>query len=279
MGTCCTTIAQSEVGVMESCGKFNGTASPGFHCLGCCWNEVVARISIRLQELQMHVESKTKDNVFVNVSLTLQLQVIPDRIEEMHYRALNPYTILKDNVCNSIRAKIPLYKLEALYIERGTISQQIKSEVDLKMENYGMEIVSVLISDINPGVRITNTMNEIQRLQRLRVASVGEAETKKLQRVRAAEAQCDARRLAGEGLAEQRKAIVAGLMESVNSVQGEISDLSTMDATNMLIMNQYYDTLQNVAVNAKSTLMLLEATGGLEKAISQLKTGALKLMK
>ncbi|CCW64719.1 unnamed protein product [Phytomonas sp. EM1] len=279
MGTCCTTIEQSEVGVIERCGEFSGIASPGFHCLGCFWNSVVARISIRLQEFQMNVESKTKDNVFVYVSLTLQIQVIPDRIEEMHYRALNPHTILRDNVSNSIRAKIPLYKLEALYVERGTISQQLKDEVDVRMGSYGMEIISVLISDINPGARITHTMNEIQRLQRLRVAAVDEAETKKLQRVRAAEAKCDARRLAGEGLAEQRKAIVAGLMQSVSAVQGEISALSITDATNMLIMNQYYDTLQSIAGNAQSSLMLVEATGGLEKAISQLKKGATRLMK
>lgn len=275
---CCTTISQSDVGIFQTCGKFSGLASPGLHCMCCFCTSIAARISIRLQEFNCTVESKTKDNVFVVISLTIQYQVKPNKVEEAYYRALHPIAVMENYILNSIRAKLPLYKLEALYVERGTISQQLKDEIDEVMDSYGIEIVSALISDINPGTQITTAMNDIQRLQRLRVAAVDEAETKKMRRVRAAEATCDAHRLAGEGLAEQRKAIVAGLMQSIEEAR-EDAGLSSEEATNMLLMNQYYDTMQEIALKSNSSVMIMETTGGLEKIAAQLKRGVTNMMK
>lgn len=147
------------------------------------------------------------------------------------------------------------------------------------MARYGIEIISALIADINPGNAINSAMNEVQRLQRLRVAVVDQAQTDKLKRVRAAQANCDARRLAGEGVAQQRKAIIAGLMQSIEGVQDEVPGLTSEDATNMLLMTQYFDTLQDVASKSKSTTMLMETTGGLNKLASQLKGGIMHMMR
>lgn len=280
MSQCCCmlTISQSEVGIIETCGKFSNIATPGLQCI-LPWSNVVSCVSLRLRERNCSIESKTKDNVFVLLDLTLQYQVIPDRVEQVHYNAMDPDRVMDNYVLNSIRAKIPLYMLEALYVERGTISQQLKEEVDSVMESYGIEIVSALISDINPGAEITKAMNEIQRLQRLRVAAVDAAETDKLRRVRAAEAECDARRLAGEGLAEQRKAIVAGLMQSIEDMQEEVPGLTADDATNMLLMNQYYDTMQDISMKSSGSVMMLEQSGGLERVAAQLKAGVTQLMR
>lgn len=275
---CCPSVSQSEVGIVETCGKFSRTAEPGIHCL-CCGSELVRLVTLRLQEYEMKVDSKTKDNVFVKLSLMIQYQVSPDKVAEAYYMCDSSVDCMRDYVLNSIRAKIPLYKLDALYVERGTISQQLKDEVDAIISTYGIEIVSALISDIDPGNEITSAMNDVQKFQRLRVASVDAAETAKLKRVRAAEARCEARRLSGEGLAEQRKAIVAGLMQSIEDVQSEVRDLTADDATNMLLMNQYYDTLQAIASNSKSSVMMLESNGGLEKVAAQLRQGVTQMMK
>lgn len=275
---CCSSVSQSEIGIFETCGRFNGVASPGCHCFLPC-TSVVSQISIRLREHEVTVESKTKDNVFVRILLVVQLQVMSDSVKDAYYKALSPVDVLNNHILNSIRAKIPLYKLEALYVERGTISEQLKEEVDQEMADFGVEIVSALIADIDPGPQITAAMNDIQRLQRLRAASVNEAETNKLKRVMAAEAACDARRLSGEGLAEQRKAIVCGLLESVKDMQKEMPELSYDDATNMMLMNQYFDTLENIAKCAKGSVMILETTGGLERMAAQLKDGVTQLMR
>lgn len=275
---CCQSVPQSEIGIFETCSRFSGLAPPGCHCFAP-WTSIVSMLSIRLRECEYKVESKTKDNVFVTLSVVVQFQLIAEKVKDAYYRCTDPAAILNNHVLNSIRAKIPLYKLEALYVERGTISQQLKDEVDQEMAEFGIEIVSALIADIDPGDEITSAMNDIQRLQRLRVASVDEAETKKLRRVRAAEAACDARRLAGEGLAEQRKAIVAGLMESIEGVHKDVPDLSSDDATNMLLMNQYYDTLQEIAKGSTGSVMMVETSGGLERVAAQLREGITQMMR
>lgn len=252
-------------------------ATPGFQCL-MPGSSLVAKLSMRLQEMQCSVESKTKDNVFVDIKLVIQFQVIPSKAELVHYRISNTRKMIEDYVMNSIRAKIPLYKLEALYVERGTISQQLKDEVDGVMEGYGIDIMSALLEDINPPRDISDAMDKIQKVQRLRVAAVDAAETKKLTRVRAAEAACTARRLAGEGLAQQRKAIVAGLMTSVKEVQTDVPGLTGNDAANMLMMNQYYDTLRAIAERSQQTTLVWETCGGLEKVSQQMQGGLPGLM-
>lgn len=275
---CCISISQSEVGVLETCGKFSGIAGPGFHCV-LPWTSVRGAVSMRLNEHETYIESKTKDNTFVRIRLVLQHQVIADRAKEAFYSVSNPVQAMENYVLNAIRAAIPQYKFDALYLERGMLSAQLKDMVDREMAGYGIEITSALIADIDPGPSITEAMNDIQKLQRLRVAAVNEAETEKLIRVKAAEADAEARKLSGEGIAEQRKAIVAGLRNSIQDINNDMSGVTNDDASNMLMMNQYYDTLEAIAENCKDTVLILETAGGIEKVALQAKRGLLEQMR
>lgn len=275
---CCTTVDQSDVAVLETCGKFSRTAGPGCHCV-LPWTCKAASVSLRLREHRITLHSKTKDNVFVRLQLTLQVQAIPDRVEAAFYTVEDPVQIITSYVENSVEAKIPLYNLDALFIERGTISQQLKNETDSVMQSYGWDIVSALITEIDPGKSITESINSIQKYQRLRVAVVDEAETNKMRRVRAAEALCESRRLAGEGLAEQRKAIVAGLRKSVELMQQNVQGLNHNDVLNLLLMNQYYDTMKSVAEGSRSNLLFIEGAGGLDSLARELRTGLTGTMK
>lgn len=269
---CCYVVSESNVGVVETCGKFSRVIPPGCQCI-LPWSSVVNVLSTRVEEDNFSVESKTKDNVFVDVKGTIQYQILPLYAEKVHYCVAFPVPMLKQHVLNSIRAKIPLYLLEALYVERSNISQQLKQEVDHVMEGYGIDIISALVTDIRPSYGVSEAMNQIQKVQRLRVAAEDAAETKKLTRVRAAEGVCAARRLAGEGLAEQRKAIVAGLVQSMKDVRTDVPSLTAEDAAAMLLMNQYYDTLRAVASKSKKKVLVWETTGGLERVSKQLTSG------
>lgn len=269
---CCMSVDQGSLGIVESCGKFTTIATPGLQCV-LPWYEVVQSISTQLQRIPCAVESKTKDNVFVDIDVVIQYQVLPEKAQLVHYRLESAVETMMDYVRNSIRSKIPLYKLEALYVERGTIAQQLKDEVDGVMDGYGIDITSALIEEIKPAAGILEAMDEIQQVQRLRVAALDAAETKKMTRVRAAEAECTARRLAGEGLAQQRKAIVAGLMTSVKEVRSDVPSLTSDDAATMLLMNQYYDTLRAIAEKSSGTVLVWETNGGLEKVAQQMNQG------
>ncbi|KEG07108.1 hypersensitive-induced response protein 1-like [Trypanosoma grayi] len=274
---CCTTVGQSEVAVLETCGRFNTIAGPGCHCV-LPWTYKAGTLSMRLREHHFMIRSKTKDNVFVTLKLTINVQVVPDRVDAAFYGLEEPLSIIQSYVENSVEAKIPLYNLEALFIERGTISQQLKNETDAIMEVYGWDIVSALITEIDPGDEMTEAINSIQKYQRLRVAAVDEAETKKMQRVRAAEALCESRRLAGQGLAEQRKAIVAGLRKSVEVMRHDANGLNNEDVLNLLLINQYYDTMKSVAENSGGSLLIIDGAGGLDAMAKGLRKGASNAM-
>lgn len=275
---CCTTVDQSEVAVLETCGRFTRTAGPGCHCV-LPWTCKGGTLSLRLREHFFFIRSKTKDNVFVNIRLAVQVQVIPDRVAPAFYSLVNPLVIIESYVSNSVETKIPLYNLDALFVERSSISQQVKNETDAVIESYGWSVVSTLITEIDPGAAITEAINSIQKFQRLRVAAVDEAETKKMQRVRAAEANCESRRLAGMGLAEQRKAIVAGLRKSVESMRGDVRGLNNQDVLNLLMLNQYYDTIKAVAEGSNNSLLFIEGASGMGRVAQELQATASRNMK
>jgi len=273
MCQCYTCVEQSEVGLIESCGRFTGAARPGCHCLVPCRDQIAGVVSLRLQEHQCTIESKTKDNVFVNVRLTLQYQILPEKVESAFYTLSNPIYQIEAYIFNSIRGKIPLYNLDDLFSERSTIAKQLKEEVDQQMDQYGYEIMSALITEIEPARAVRDAMNAIQMNQRLKSAALDEAEGKKLRVIKAAEADSEAKRLSGVGLAEQRKAIVAGLQQSIEQFQEGVQDLSSDDVMSLLLLNQYFDTLKEVAATSTGSTLFLNHAGGLDAVANQMMGG------
>eukprot|EP00331_Platyophrya_macrostoma_P024798 CAMPEP_0176441478 /NCGR_PEP_ID=MMETSP0127-20121128/21221_1 /TAXON_ID=938130 /ORGANISM="Platyophrya macrostoma, Strain WH" /LENGTH=281 /DNA_ID=CAMNT_0017826263 /DNA_START=1 /DNA_END=846 /DNA_ORIENTATION=- len=276
---CYTCIEQSEVGIVETCGKFKHIAKPGCHPLTPCCDSVAGVVSLRLQEHQSTIESKTKDNVFVCVRLTLQYQILPSKVESAFYTLSNPLTQIEAYVFNSIRGKIPLYNLDDLFLERSTIAKQLKEEVDNEMEQYGYEIMNALITEVEPARTVRDAMNAIQMNQRLRAAAIDEAEGNKIRVVKAAEADSEAKRLSGVGLAEQRKAIVAGLQQSIEQFHEGVQDLSNEDIMSLLLLNQYFDTLKDIAQTSSSSTLFLSHAGGLEAVAEQMQQGIIKVKK
>jgi len=275
--SCCTTVEQSEVAIIENWGKFDYIAKPGFHCLFPCRSSVAGTMSLRLQEDTCTIESKTKDNVFVNVHITLQFCVLPEKVYEAFYILTEPTRMMKAYVFNSIRGKIPLYNLDDLFVERSTISRQLKDEVDHVMDKYGIDITSALITEIEPARTVRDAMNRIQMAQRAKAAVTDEAEGRKLRVIKAAEADSEAKRLSGKGLAEQRMAIVAGLQQSIESFQSTGQrDFSNEDVMSLLLLNQYFDTLKEVAAASSGTTLFLSHSGGLDTVANQMMQGIIK---
>lgn len=275
---CWTCVEQSEVSVIESCGKFKMIAKPGCHLLTPCVDTIAGTVSLRLQDERCKIESKTKDNVFVYVHVTLQYSVLPHKVQEAFYSLTSPIYQIESYVYNCIRGKIPLYNLDDLFVERSTISKQLKEEVDHLMDSFGYDIMSALITEIEPARSVRDAMNAIQLAQRARAAASDEAEGKKLRVVKAAEADSEAKRLSGVGLAEQRKAIVAGLQSSMESFQS-VQDLSNDDVMSLLLLNQYFDMLKDVAAASSSSTLFLSHSGGLEQVADQMVNGIIKSKK
>jgi len=273
---CYTCVEQSDVAIIESCGKYKTSAKAGCTCLVPCKDSVAGVLSLRVQDHNCTVESKTKDNVFVYVRLSIQYSVLPDRVEKAFYTLASPIQQIESYVFNSIRGQIPQFDIDELFSMRSEIAERMKKDVDDQMDKYGFDILTVLITDIDPAKSVKDAMNQIQLYSRMKSAATDKAEAAKMQAIKAAEADAEAKRLSGVGLAEQRKAIVAGLQSSIEDFQDGVKELSSEDVMSLLLLNQYFDTLKDVAGSCSSSTLFLSHTGGLDTVANQMTQGIIK---
>lgn len=239
---CCICVRQSDVAIIENCGRYDRLAAPGFHCIKCCC-ETQHTISLRLQELDVTFESKTMDNVFVKVVVTVQFQVLPGAIDVAFYSMENPRFQISAYVRHFLRAEIPSHSIEELYLERDQIATQLKVHVDEKMDSYGYDIIAALMTELTPLKQVRDSLDRIVALRRLEIAAVDGAAAETLKRIRMAEANAESIKLSAQGIANQRSAIVAGLQQSIDDFQHVCPRISKQDILSMLLVTQYLDML------------------------------------
>eukprot|EP01006_Ploeotia_vitrea_P041306 TRINITY_DN66502_c6_g18_i1.p1 TRINITY_DN66502_c6_g18~~TRINITY_DN66502_c6_g18_i1.p1 ORF type:complete len:285 (+),score=47.79 TRINITY_DN66502_c6_g18_i1:48-902(+) len=278
---CCFTVPQQEVRILQTCGKFASVAYPGFHIRNPFTTQIVGDpISLRIMELCVRIETKTKDNVFVILVITIQYKVLQSQIYKAFYELTDPRQQLQSYVFNNVRAQIPHYELDKLFSAKDEIAKQLKDDLEHEMNQFGFSIVQSLITDIEPDALVKKAMNDINAAQRLRVAANDKAEAEKIGIVKAAEAEAESKRLSGVGLAEQRKAVVMGLHDSIRMFS-EHSDISQMEVMELLLMNQYFDTLKEMTQHGKTSTVFVpheaDGAGGngqLRNAMIQARQGA-----
>ena len=259
---CVFCIHTAEAGIVETMGKFDHIAEPGMSCLKPCVGNLAGKISMRLQHAEIRVETKTKDNVFIWMSVTTMYEVIPTMIEQAFYKLTDPKSQIESYVCNSIRGQVPEYTLDQVFSMRNEIAKGLKTELDERMHAFGYVIVATLITDIDPNNEIKNAMNQINTNARLKIAVSDAAEAKKIMLVKAAEADAEAKRLSGVGLAEQRRAILTGLQASVATFKEHVHGTSSSDVMTLLLLNQYFDTLKDIATKGDCRVVFTPPTGG-----------------
>jgi len=255
-------ISTGEVGVIEQFGKFQKVAPPG--CNFVCWpvSYVSERISLRLQQLNVECETKSKDNVFVNVVVSVQYQVLPDKIYDACYRLTNPHAQIRAYVFDVIRSTVPRMLLDEAFESKEEISNEIKKQLSQAMHDYGHVIIKALVTDISPDARVRTAMNEINANKRLKEAAVERAEADKILVVKNAEAHAESQYLSGVGVAKQRKAIVDGLRDSVNDFSGHVSGTGPREVINLLMVTQYFDMLEAIGHKSKQSSIFIDHSPG-----------------
>ena len=157
--SCCVTVEQSEVGLIENWGKFDHVAEPGCHCLTPCKQTMAGKLSLRVMDHECIIESKTKDNVFVNIKVSVQYQVLPNAVHNAFYMLSNPIQQIRSYIFNSIRGQVPTYEIDQIFLMRSEIAEQVKKEIDDQMDKYGYDIVTVLITEVEPAASVRDAMN------------------------------------------------------------------------------------------------------------------------
>jgi len=270
-----TVVRQQEIAIVERMGRFSRMVGAGPQFV-LPWESLAARMSLKVQEMQVSVETKTLDDVFVKLLVAVQYRVIPERAKEAFYELANPIQQIESYVFDEVRSAVPNMELDEVFRNKDRIAAAVKDNLRETMQQYGYGILGALVNDIDPDARVKEAMNEINAAQRLRKAAEEKGEAEKILKVKSAEADAESTVLNGKGIAGQRKAIVDGLRESVEDFQEGVAGTSTADVLQLILMTQYFDMLKEVGGSSGSrTVFLTHSPGGLQSVIDQLREAML----
>ncbi|EPS66847.1 hypothetical protein M569_07929, partial [Genlisea aurea] len=275
---CCVQVDQSTVAMKEQFGKFNEVLEPGCHCLPWCFGfQISGSLSLRVQQIDVRCETKTKDNVFVTVVASIQYRALANKAADAFYKLSNTREQIQAYVFDVIRASVPRLELDAAFEQKNDIAKAVEDELEKAMSAYGYEIVQTLIVDIEPDAQVKRAMNEINAAARLRVAANEKAEAEKILQIKRAEGEAESKYLSGLGIARQRQAIVDGLRDSVLAFSENVPGTSAKDVMDMVLITQYFDTMKEIGSTSKSSAVFIpHGPGAVRDIASQIRDGLLQ---
>jgi len=266
------TVQQQSRAIVERFGRYVRTAKPGLNFKIPYIDYVVQRVSLRVQQLPVEVETKTLDNVFVKLFVAVQYRVIEGNEADSYYKLQDHVEQIKSYVLDVVRAKVPKMNLDEVFEKKDDVGVAVKTELDVSMKVYGFEIPNALVTDVNPADNVKSAMNEIQTQQRLQVAAAAKGEANKILMVKNAEAEAESKRLQGEGIAKQRFAIIDGLRQSISAFAEKIGSVNEQEALKLVLLTQYFDTIKEVGVSSGAKVILLpHVPGGMTDMAEQIR--------
>lgn len=240
------TVQQRSVGIIQRLGKFIRESEPGIHAKIPIIDRVAGRVNLRVQQLDVRIETKSEDNVFVNLTVAVQYFVLPDKVYDAFYRLEDAHRQITSYVFDVVRAQVPKISLDDVFARKDDIAEVVKVELAHVMEGFGYGILKALVTDIDPDSRVKQAMNEINHAQRMRVAATEKGEADRILKVKHAEGEAQSKALQGRGIAEQRAAIIAGLRDSVDEFRRTIPGTTPNDIMGIVLMTQYFDVLKEI---------------------------------
>lgn len=249
--------------MIERFGKFSHLANPGLRCIIYPLDSIVGRLTFRVQQLDVRVETKTLDNVFIQTVVSIQYQVLPEKAYEAFYELTNPTQQITAHVYDVMRSQLPTLELDAVFEAKEELALAVKNSLTEVMGQYGFQILQALITDLDPDQRVKNAMNEINSSKRLKFAVAERAEGDKILKVKSAEAEAESKYLSGVGVAKQRKAIVDGLKSSIVDFSEGVQGTKSKDIMDLLLLTQYFDCVRDVGVagHCKTTFVPSSKSG------------------
>ena len=265
-------VKQQSVAIIERFGRYQKISDSGIHMRAPFGiDKIAARVQLRVLQSEIVVETKTQDNVFVTMNVATQYRVNESNVKDAYYKLMRPESQIKSYIEDALRSSVPKLTLDELFEKKDEIALEVQKQVAEEMSTYGYIIVKTLITKVEPDAEVKQSMNEINAAQRKRVAAQELAEADKIKIVTAAEAEAEKDRLHGVGIAEQRKAIVDGLADSIKELKGANVDLTEEQIMSILLTNQYLDTLNNFAdKEGNNTIFLPANTDGVENIRTQI---------
>jgi regulator of protease activity HflC (stomatin/prohibitin superfamily) len=266
------TVTQQSAYIIERFGKFKRICAPGFHIKIPFIDRIRGRVNLRLLQLDVDIETKTFDDVFVKILTCVQYRVLSEKIYDAFYTLENPEAQIQAFVFDVVRARVPKIRLDDVFSKKDEIADSVRDELKEIMNEFGYDIIKTLVTDISPDARVKTAMNEINEAQRLRIAAMERGEAEKILKVKQAEAEAESKILQGKGMAGQRKEIMEGLKESLSDFHKTIHDASTHDVMSLMMMTQYFDTLKEISTHSKmNTILIPHSPSGLHELYQEMR--------
>src|SRR5687768_5001995 len=247
------TVEQRTTAVVQRFGRFVREVGPGLNTKVPFIDRVVGRINLRVQQLDVKIETKTEDNVFVHMVVAVQYYVLPEKVYDAFYKLDHAGHQITSYVFDVVRAQVPKIKLDDVFAKKDEIADTVKAELSQVMDGFGYGILKALVTDIDPDPKVKQSMNEINAAQRMRVAATEKGEAERILKVKSAEGDAQSKALQGRGIADQRQAIVAGLRDSVDEFQKAVVGTTAKDVMNLVLMTQYFDMLDRKSTRLNSS--------------------------
>jgi len=248
-------VKQQTAAIIERFGKFTSVRQSGLHIKIPVIDRVSGRVSLKVQQLDVVVETKTKDDVFVKLKVSVQFKVIKDKVYDAFYKLDFPQEQMNAYVFDVVRAEVPKMILDDVFEKKDDIAIAVKGELNEAMKNYGFDIIKTLVTDIDPDAQVKESMNRINASEREKVAAQFEGDAQRILIVERAKAEAESKRLQGQGIADQRREIARGLEDSVKVLNNV--DINSQEASALIVVTQHYDTLQSVGSASNSNLILM----------------------
>ena len=249
------TVKQQTAAIIERFGRFQGIRQSGLQWKIPLVDRISGRLSLKIQQLDVIVETKTKDDVFVRLKVSVQYKVIREKVEDAFYKLDYPHDQITSYVFDVVRAEVPKMILDDVFLRKDDIAIAVKSELNDAMQNYGYDIIKTLVTDIDPDAQVKEAMNRINAADREKTAAQYEGDAARILIVERAKAEAESKRLQGQGIADQRREIARGLEESVE-VLNKVG-INSQEASALIVVTQHYDTLQAIGSETNSNLILL----------------------
>ena len=249
------TVKQQTAAIIERFGKFQSIRQSGLHLKIPVIDRISGRLSLKIQQLDVLIETKTLDDVFVRLKVSVQFKVIKNKVYDAYYKLDFPHDQITSYVFDVVRAEVPKMKLDDVFVKKDDIAIAVKTELNEAMMDYGYDIIKTLVTDIDPDPQVKEAMNRINASEREKIAAQFEGDAARILIVEKAKAEAESKRLQGQGIADQRREIARGLEESVEVLNNV--GINSQEASALIVVTQHYDTLQSIGQETNSNLILL----------------------
>ncbi|MBC7872461.1 MAG: SPFH domain-containing protein [Ferruginibacter sp.] len=282
------TINQGYIGVITMFGKYRRIVRPGLNIKIPILETVSKKVSIQNRSVELEFQAVTLDqaNVYFKSMLLYSVQnADEDTIKKVAFKFIADRDLMQaliKTIEGNIRSFVATKRQAEVLGLRREIVQYVKVEVDLSLEEWGYHLQDLQINDITFDKVILDSMSKVVASNNLKAAAENEGQALLITKTKsaeadgnatkiAAEAEKEAARLRGQGVALFRKEVAAGMSEAAEQMKQANLD------TNVILFSMWTEAIKNFAEYGKGNVIFLDGSSqGMENTMKQIQALMIK---